>query len=130
MTSSRQIALVGHCGPDIFLLRSAVRRAVPSAEITVANDSSSLEQAADAGSILLINRVLDGSFASDNGIELIRQLSSRPAPPLMLLISNFPEAQQGAVAAGAAPGFGKAQLYDHSTVQKLQKLTAQSVDAE
>ena len=60
-------------------------------------------------SLLLINRALDGEFTATDGIELIRQTRNNPHPPAMMLISNYPEAQEEAVKAGAAPGFGKSR---------------------
>ncbi len=41
-----------------------------------------------------------------------------------MLISNFQDAQQEAVAAGAFPGFGKSQLYDDSTSERLRDALA------
>jgi len=38
-----------------------------------------------------------------------------------MLISNFPEAQDHAVAAGALRGFGKTQLYNDSTAKLLRQ---------
>ena len=35
-------------------------------------------------------------------------------------ISNYPEAQAEAVAAGALPGFGKAELHDPRTAELLR----------
>jgi hypothetical protein len=62
--------------------------------------------------LLLVNRALDGDFAEPDGIALIRRLAaSREGPaPALMLISNYPEAQAQAVAAGAVAGFGKKEL--------------------
>ncbi len=38
-----RIVLVGHCMPDAYALRSAVRRTVPGATVVTANDSKALE---------------------------------------------------------------------------------------
>jgi hypothetical protein len=37
------------------------------------------------------------------------------AGPIPVLISNYPEAQAAAIAAGARPGFGKQSLYAEET---------------
>ena len=38
----------------------------------------------------------------------------------MLLISNYVDAQEEAVAAGASRGFGKSALYDNGTAEALR----------
>jgi CheY-like chemotaxis protein len=120
MPAAKQIVLVGHCGPDSYLLRYAVSKAVGGVPLHAADDSASLEPYATPDSLLLVNRVLGGSFANDNGIDLIRELAARPAPPRMMLISNYAEAQAQAVAAGALPGFGKAQTHEPRVAQSLR----------
>jgi hypothetical protein len=99
------IALVGHCGPDAFALQSSVMGFVPGAVMHRLNSMDELAAMMDKLSLLLVNRVLDGSFDSDSGIELIRGLGEG-SPPAML-ISNFPESLEESVAAGAVMGYGK-----------------------
>jgi DNA-binding NarL/FixJ family response regulator len=66
-----------------------------------------LEQGAD---LLLLNRQLDWGFEADTGVELIRALRAKFPHVKMMLVSNYPEAQAEAVAAGALPGFGKREI--------------------
>ena len=99
-------------------------RAVPGARIVSANDPSKLDGLALPNTLLLVNRVLDGDFPNDSGLDLIRQIRQQPNPPLTMLISNYPEAQAEAVSAGALPGFGKTQLYQESTKQRLREAIA------
>lgn len=69
--------------------------------------------------LVLVNRLV---FADDSpGIELIHAMKSDPSlrdVPVML-ISNYPEAQAEARAAGGEPGFGKACLDDSKTLDLL-----------
>jgi len=118
--STRRIVLVGHCGPDVFMLKTAIARLLPDAEIAMANDSSSLNDHLDDDPVLLVNRELDGRFHTTSGVELIASLNDRASSPVSLLISNFEEAQTAAQAAGARPGFGKSHLYDDTTAQRLR----------
>ena len=69
-------------------------------------------------SLILVNRIYDadGSWGQ-NTIEKL--CAGGEATPVML-ISNYPDAQESAVEAGASPGFGKAQLGDAATVDKLK----------
>ena len=71
--------------------------------------------------LVLLNRLIfdDGS----EGLELVRRAKSDPelkTIPIMML-SNFPEAQSTAVAAGAEPGFGKATVSSQATVELLSR---------
>ena len=117
----RTVALVGHCGPDTALLRSAVSRILPEVQIEIILDSDSLQLHLNQGSVLLVNRVLDGAFPSSDGIELIRRVSETDDPPVPILVSNYPDAQEQAIAAGARPGFGKSELYERATADKLRE---------
>ena len=106
--SEIQIALVGHCGPDSFALQSSVMGFVPGAIIHKLNTKDELNAKMSELSLLIVNRVLDGRFDSESGIELIRGLGEG-SPPAML-ISNFPESLDESVAAGAVMGYGKKKM--------------------
>ncbi|MBL4592105.1 MAG: hypothetical protein JKY96_09120 [Phycisphaerales bacterium] len=105
---NKAIALVGHCGPDAFALQSAVRGFIRGAEVHRVNDQTKLHEMMPGLSLLLVNRVLDGEFEVESGIEFIRGLGD-DAPPAML-ISNFADHLQASIEAGAQPGFGKQNM--------------------
>lgn len=115
-----QIVLVGHCGPDAMMLRTAVSRYLPDATMTTVDDRKSLERHLGPGHLLLVNRVLDGDFGTGSGAELIRELAQREPPPVVMLISNYADAQKEAERAGAMPGFGKSGLYEEGAGEKLR----------
>lgn len=117
----RTVVLVGHCGPDMHMLRTVVSRSVPGASIVAANDEASLARHLDAGSVLLVNRSLDGDFDAEDGVDLIRRVRSAAGAPEAMLISNYAESQAAASAAGAMPGFGKSQLYAAATAEAIRK---------
>ncbi|MDY7107292.1 MAG: hypothetical protein SYC29_01520 [Planctomycetota bacterium] len=127
MPQLRQIVLVGHCGPDAYRLKAAVNRAVPEAEIITVDDEQRLDEYRTADHLWLVNRILDGRFATDSGIKLIRQTRvdseplALPEPPAMILISDLPEAQAEAIAAGARPGFGKTEVFEDRTAEILRE---------
>lgn len=109
--SKPTFVLVGHCGPDTYLLKSAVQRAVPGAAVVSAESRAALESLVGAGSVLLINRVIEeDDFDTSSGIELIRWVRSLQGEPVALLISNHADAQAEAEAAGASQGFGKKEV--------------------
>jgi len=109
---AKNILFVGHCGPDNSYLRMAAKRAIPDAEILMADDSRELTQVLATKDIdlILFNRELGYGFDPDEGVEVIRALRPTHADTKMMLVSNYPDAQQAAIAAGALPGFGKREL--------------------
>lgn len=112
--------LVGHCSPDSGMLSTAVRRASPAAKVVRANDDGALEAHRGPGRVWLVNRVLDGSFASDDGLALIAREAQRTDGPRLVLVSNVPEAQSRAISLGALPGFGKRAVHAESTIELLR----------
>ena len=121
----QHVALVGHCGFDSGPLSRLAQRLAPDAEVLRINDQKKLDPVATAGTLLLVNRVLDGRFtAGGSGIDLIRSLSESADAPAMMLVSNYADAQVQAVAAGALPGFGKSEMGDPATVERLSESLA------
>ncbi|MFK7790041.1 MAG: hypothetical protein AB8C95_11200 [Phycisphaeraceae bacterium] len=115
-----RIALVGHCGFDSGSLSRFASNAAPDAEVVRVNDQKSLDDVANADTLLLVNRVLDGRFTvGGSGIELIKTIAAQADAPPTMLISNFAESQEEAVAAGALPGFGKSQVGDAAMKQRI-----------
>jgi CheY-like chemotaxis protein len=71
--------------------------------------------------LVLVNRKLDIDYS--DGLEIIRRMKSDPALrsiPVML-ITNYPEYQEAAVALGAEYGFGKLELRTEQTKARLTK---------
>lgn len=114
----KRIILVGHCGADTSSLYRVVGDAAPGVPVSASHDISSLATAGP-DSLLLVNRMLEGAFAEDTGVELIKSLASRAAPPKLMLISNYADAQAAAVKNGALPGFGKSEMYDAAAKAKI-----------
>ena|SRR5687768_3946641 len=107
----KRVALVGHCGPDASYLRLAVARAVKDAQIVFADDQHALNKLIEAGvDLVLFNRQLDYGFETDEGVELIKRLRAKAPSLKAMLVSNYPEAQQAALQAGAVEGFGKREI--------------------
>jgi two-component system, chemotaxis family, chemotaxis protein CheY len=122
---AKRIVLVGHCGPDSYAIRSAVSRMVPGATVVLTMSDADLTRELPAADLLLINRQLDGDYAMETGVELIRSIMASAVGgavrrPVVVLISNFPEAQSEAQAAGAAPGFGKRDLYSEEAKKRVR----------
>lgn len=120
MPKIKRIVLVGHCGFDSGSLRSLAQQAAPHADVSMVNDDAGLQQVADSESLLLVNRVLDGRFSAGSGVALIDELAKSDAPPAMMLVSNYADAQEQAVAAGALQGFGKGEMYQPEVMDRLK----------
>ncbi|MEM0915972.1 MAG: hypothetical protein AAGK09_15360, partial [Planctomycetota bacterium] len=98
-----------------------LRRHADELEVVSVNDAAGLASSADAGSLLLVNRVLIGSFDTDGGIELIERALGGEDPPVAMLVSNYADAQAAAIGAGARPGFGKSELGHAETARRLRE---------
>lgn len=112
---------VGHCTPDAWMLRTAVQRVLPDAEVHPVNDEDDLREriATSKGPmVLLVNRLLDGRFPHGDGIELIEAHAGSPVAAI--LISNLDASQVAAEAAGGVAGFGKTALNGAGTAEKLR----------
>jgi len=70
--------------------------------------------------LVLVNRLLDVDQTS--GLDVIRALKGEAAfaDVPMMLVSNYPEAQDEAVEIGAVRGFGKAQFGREETLKHLE----------
>ena len=122
-----RIALVGHCGFDSGSLSRFASDVAPDAEVVRINDQAALDEAIDPQTLLLVNRMLDGRFdIGGSGIELIREITAHADTVPTMLVSNYEDAQQQAEAAGALPGFGKSQIGDPATRQRITDALAAS----
>jgi hypothetical protein len=79
---------------------------------------------------VLINRIIDWGFAEQEGVALISRL--RRTHPILktMLVSNYADAQQAAVAAGALPGFGKREIGTPKVKELLRNALAETTTAK
>ncbi len=119
----KRVIDVGNCVPD----HAAIRRLIESnfdAQVAQAHDLKDAlhELEREPAALVLVNRKLDLDYS--DGMAIVRHLKASEqwsAVPVML-ISNYPEYQQEAVAAGCEPGFGKQELRSEATLEKLRRL--------
>lgn len=116
-----KVVLVGHCGPDSSFLKLAVNRALPGSSVVSADDAASLDKQIEQGAeLLLLNRVLDYGFDVEEGAQLIRELKPKHPKLKFMLVSNYDDAQQAAMRAGALPGFGKRDIGSPKVTEMLK----------
>ncbi len=119
---AKRVLSVGQCMADSSSLTRTFGRSF-SAEVVSVDDAAEAVALLRHGGfeLVLVNRLFDAD--GDSGLDLIRLLhgdEALRAVPVML-VSNYPEAQAQAVAAGALPGFGKAAL---GQTQMLERVAA------
>ncbi|WP_165221844.1 response regulator [Aquisphaera insulae] len=123
-TESPRILSIGQCGFDGGMIADFLTRQL-GARVEAADDLEDARRLLASGpfQLVLVNRILDGDGSS--GVDLIRAIKQDPnsavsAPPVML-VSNLPAAQQEAREAGAVPGFGKSDLSQSETAQRIRE---------
>ncbi len=124
MTAKKVLSL-GQCAADNAAISALLQRQFGAAvdEVDTFEDAEARLRAG-AYDLVLVNRVLDRG--GDSGLDFIAHIREQPdlrRPPVML-VSNYPEAQAQAVAAGALPGFGKSALGATATLARLRKVLA------
>ena len=118
----QNILIVGQCDYDFqqigFTISQTYDVEIHRADLFDDAIQSALEQ---SYALILINRIIDRD--QSEGMAILDELKSNPRTdriPVMI-ISNYQEAQDVAVAAGASPGFGKAALDTPRTFELLSE---------
>ena len=121
--SPRRVLDVGQCDYDHGRISNLLRSQFGAEVVRVHSATEATERLrGEAFDLVLVNRVFDRT--AEEGLDLIRKTKAdakTSAVPVML-VSNFPESQTEAVAAGALPGFGKAALAEDATKERLEKV--------
>jgi CheY-like chemotaxis protein len=120
---SKRVLDVGNCVPDHSAIRSMLEKSF-GAEVaqTHGPDDTLAAVREQPFDLVLVNRKLDQDYS--DGLEIIRAIKQDPqlAGLPCMLITNYPDQQQTAVAAGAEYGFGKKELYAEATQARLAKI--------
>lgn len=117
----KRVLDVGNCGPDHMSMRRFLTRHF-ACEVQQAHGLVDTLEAlrSSAFDLVLVNRKLDQDYS--NGIEVIRALKTDPqlqSIPVMM-VTNYGDHQDAAVAVGAVRGFGKLEFEKPETVEKLR----------
>jgi two-component system chemotaxis response regulator CheY len=116
---------VGQCGYDHASIARSLRQAF-GAVVVAADTFAEAIRTLRAGSfaLVLVNRVSDAR--GELGLELIRTLEADPelARIPVMLVSNFPDAQEQAQALGALAGFGKADMHSPAAMKRIEAALA------
>ena len=118
--SGKTVLSIGQCRPDqaaiSHYLTSHFGATVLTADLAV--DAYQLLKSQTIN-LVLINRKLDAD--DSDGMEILQKILDDKATATLsvMLVSNFAEWQEKAVAMGATYGFGKAELNRPETKQRL-----------
>jgi CheY-like chemotaxis protein len=119
----KRVLDVGQCGPDHATIRQYLTRHF-DCEIAKADTTDDALAMLKRGSfdLVLVNRKLDIDYT--DGLEVIRRIKSDPAAAAVpvMLVTNYPEHQNAAVAAGAIRGFGKLEYDKPETLIRLEEV--------
>ena len=119
-SAGRRVLDVGQCDMDHGSISRLLRQEFAAEVVRVHSADEALAGLRGGGfDLVLVNRVFD--HTGEAGLDLIRRAKADEATKAVpvMLVSNFADAQAEAVAAGAAPGFGKAALAEPATRQRL-----------
>jgi CheY-like chemotaxis protein len=117
---SKRILSVGQCAADQWALSNVLERRFDAEVVgadTLADALALLGR--EQFNLILVNRILDRDGSS--GLDIIARVKQNPTLTCVsiMLVSNFTEAQERAIALGALPGFGKAALAADATLARL-----------
>jgi CheY-like chemotaxis protein len=113
---------VGNCAPDHAAIRDLIESRFDAVVLQAHHAADTLStlqrQSVD---LVLVNRKLDQDYS--DGVAIIRQIKATAewADVPVMLISNYSEHQQIAVAAGGELGFGKLALHAPETLERLRR---------
>jgi CheY-like chemotaxis protein len=111
---------IGQCGFDDSRLSGLVRDTLGASMDRAHSAGDAIRKLAEKRyDLVLVNRIFDGDGQS--GVAFVSEIRRQENPPPVILISDYADAQQAAVANGAMPGFGKSSLSSPETAERLKK---------
>ena len=112
----------GNCGPDYNAIRQMVQANFEAVVLQTHGLEDTLDLLAQREvNLITVDRKLDRDYT--DGMEVVRGIKADPrfsSIPVML-VTNYEEHQQAAMAEGAVQGFGKLTVRDPHTIELLQK---------
>ncbi len=113
----KRVLDVGQCPPDHSAIRGLLTGLGAVVEPVALIDQALERLRAEPFDLVLVNRKIDADYS--DGLALIERMRAARIEVPVMLISNFPEAQDEAVALGARRGFGKNELGRPDTKSRL-----------
>lgn len=116
----KRILNVGQCGPDHATICAYLTRNF-DCEVTPVDDASGAIAALKATpfDLVLVNRKLDIDYSDGTDVIRVLKADSATASVPVMLVTNYPEHQEAAIAVGAIRGFGKLEFNQPETRKRL-----------
>ena len=118
----KRVLDVGQCNPDHYSIRHLIEGKFAAEVVRAHLPADALAKLREGQfDLVLINRKLDQDYS--DGLEIIKLMKADAALasiPVML-VTNYAEHQEAAVAVGAAWGFGKLEYNRPETHDRLKK---------
>lgn len=118
---SHRILNVGQCGPDHATISSYLTANFDcKVDLTDGPEDTLAAMKDHKYDLVLVNRKLDRDYS--DGIEVIRQIKAdaKLTDVPVMLVTNYPEHQDAAIAVGAVRGFGKLEFGKAETLERLK----------
>jgi CheY-like chemotaxis protein len=119
----KQVLDVGQCAPDHAAIRRLLERNFDANVVRTHELTDTLEALRKQSfDLVLINRKLDIDYS--DGMTILEAIKDDPqlAKTPVMIVTNYSEHQQAAVAAGGEYGFGKNALNSPETLDRLQRI--------
>lgn len=124
----KRVLDVGNCGPDFG---SISRFLTKNFDVTVDQahgPDDTLEKLRGGDyALVLINRKLDRDYSDGTEILKLVKADSKLAGTPVMIITNYAEHQDAAVALGAERGFGKLEHGNPETLERLKPFLGEAV---
>ena len=120
---TKRVLDVGNCDMDHGSIRKMLETSFGASVLRAHGPDDALAQLrTQPVDLVLVNRKLDQDYS--DGLEIIQSIKADPklAGVPCMLVTNYADHQQAAVAAGAEHGFGKKELYAPATQERLAKV--------
>jgi response regulator RpfG family c-di-GMP phosphodiesterase len=125
---AKRVLDIGNCSPDHGAIRAMLERTF-GAEVVQADgpDDALPLLHNEPFDLVLVNRKLDRDYS--DGLDIIKSIKADAALAALpcMLITNYPDQQEVAVAAGAEYGFGKKELQNEQTRGRLAKFLGDNI---
>jgi hypothetical protein len=116
----QSVILVGHCNMDGPRLQREIGAALPGTDVVRVNSAADLTRYCEGGAgLFLVNREPVGF--NEEGLDLVRRIHGANPELKVMLVSDYPEAQEAAVQAGALKGFGKSEFGSEALTETVRQ---------
>jgi CheY-like chemotaxis protein len=120
---SKRVLDVGNCPADHAAIQHLIE-VYFDAQVVQAHTADDALATLDSApfDLVLVNRKLDRD--NTDGLQVIRRIRAIPqlAHIPVMLVTNFVQHQQQAVREGAEPGFGKRELQEPATRERMRQI--------